>query len=256
MGAILSPPPKSPSDTAHPLLGRKARYRKLVSFGHYLPPSYDPISASRIIKRSWLWLNHTLKLRNGRKRKKQTPIHHLLFDCECKTLNGNVDRPPESIYRRFKTLSAGVTFMFIINKLFDYVLYPYVIYRAQIVLGGLIMTALSAIACLALLRFYDWTKQDWIGLETIRSLRDYQGSNRMGRFLSRLISKGDLLAFIVLSLYYDPFVTTVWLRRERFSGLSGRDRRIFWGSVLICNIGWTCFCWLGVKTAFWISNII
>jgi hypothetical protein len=161
------------------------------------------------------------------------------------------DAVKETLGRRLRILAIGTTALYATNKCFDYLLYPYVIYRAGVLPGGLIMTGLSAIACLAILRFYDWTKRDWLGMETVRDLRHYRGERTAGRFLSRLLAKSDAVAFVVLSLNYDPFVTTVWLRHERFGGLSARDRRIFWGSVLLSNASWTLTCWLGVNAAVW-----
>jgi hypothetical protein len=95
--------------------------------------------------------------------------------------------PAETASRRLGTLAAGVTFMYATNKLFDYLLYPWVVYRAGIIVGGLVMTALSAVACLAILRFYDRTKRDWLGIETIRDLKDYRGGRRAARLISRLL---------------------------------------------------------------------
>ena len=157
----------------------------------------------------------------------------------------------ETLGRRLRTFAAGATSLYVFNKTFDYLLYPYVVHRAGILVGGLVMTSLSAVACLALLKFYDRTKKDWLGIETVRDLRNYRGGRAFGRLSSWLLSKGDAVAFVALSLYYDPFITTVWLRHERFGGLSARDRKIFWGSVLLCNASWTVTCWLGVNAAVW-----
>lgn len=161
------------------------------------------------------------------------------------------DVAKETPARRLGTFAAGTTVMYAINTFFDYLLYPYVVYRAGILAGGFVMTALSAAACLAILKFYDWTRRDWLGIETVRDLREYRGERRAGRLVGRLLAKSDAVAFVVLSLHYDPFVTTVWLRRERFGGLSARDRRVFWGSVLLGNASWTLTCWLGVNAAVW-----
>jgi hypothetical protein len=157
----------------------------------------------------------------------------------------------ETLAGRLKTFAAGATAMYAFNKCFDYLLYPYVIYRAGVLFGGLIMTGLSAIACLAILKFYDWTRKDWLGIETVRNLRHYRSERAAGRLFTWLLARSNAVAFVVLSLNYDPFVTTVWLRHERFGGLSARDRRIFWGSVLLCNASWTLTCWLGVNAAVW-----
>jgi len=154
---------------------------------------------------------------------------------------------PATLHSRAGTISLGIAFMYVTNKLFDYVLYPFVVYRAGIIAGSVVMTGLSALACLAILRYYDRTRKDWLGIETIRDLKDYSGSGRLGHALSWTLRRSDPLAFVALSLTYDPFVTTVWLRRERFGGLTVRDRKIFWGSVLLCNAFWTVSCWLGAN---------
>lgn len=160
-----------------------------------------------------------------------------------------------SIAQRIGTLVVGVAFMSVTNKLFDLVLYPYVIYQAGLLVGGVIMTSLSAIACLMILWFYDYSKQDWLGIETIRDLKDYQGQTRLGRSLAWFLQRSDLAAFFVLSLLYDPFITLVWLRHERFGGMTARDHRIFWASVLVVNVYWTIFCWLGVNFFQWLWEL-
>jgi hypothetical protein len=157
----------------------------------------------------------------------------------------------EPLGQRLRILAAGTTAMYAINKGFDYLLYPYVVYRGGVLVGGLVMTVLSAAACFGILKFYDRTKKDWLGIETVRNLRGYRSGRPAGRLVASLLAKSDAVAFVVLSLHYDPFVTTVWLRHERFGGLSARDRRIFWGSVLLSNASWTLTCWLGVNAVVW-----
>ena len=166
-------------------------------------------------------------------------------------MSDSADTANETLGRRLGTFAAGTTVMYAINTLFDYLLYPYVIYQAGLLVGGLVMTGLSAAACLAILKFYDWTRKDWLGIETVRRLKDYRGERPAGRLLAWLLAKSNAVAFVVLSLHYDPFVTTVWLRHERFGGLNARDWRIFWGSVLLGNVSWTLTCWLGVSAAVW-----
>ena len=46
----------------------------------------------------------------------------------------------------------------------------------------------------------------------------------------------------------DPFVTTVYMRHGAgaYSGLSTRDWKIFWASVLVANLWWTIVVTLAV----------
>lgn len=157
-----------------------------------------------------------------------------------------------SIAQRIGTIALGVTCMSVTNKLFDLVLYPYVIYQAGLLMGGAIMTVLSAIVCLLFIRFYDRTQQDWLGIETIRDLKDYQADAGIGRFLVWLLRTSDWAAFFLLSMIYDPFITTVWLRHERFGGMTARDHRVFWGSVVVANGFWAIYCWIGVYFLQWL----
>jgi len=128
------------------------------------------------------------------------------------------------------------------ETVFDYMLYPAVIAWAGGVYGGLIMTALSAFVCYLYLLAYDWSGKDWFGFELLKEARD--GEEKQGevaRFMQSLVRKGNWLSFVALSLYTDPFMTTVYMRQGAgtYSGLSPRDWGVFWGSVLTANIWWT-----------------
>ncbi|MDD2557789.1 MAG: hypothetical protein PHH87_05780 [Desulfuromonas sp.] len=144
--------------------------------------------------------------------------------------------------------------MYVISKLFDYVLYPYVIYTIGIWTGGAFMTALSALVCLMFLKFYDHSQRDWLGIETLRDLKDFNGQQRGRRILSWMLQRSDPVAFMALSIFHDPFITTVWLRHERFGPLTPRDLRIFWGSVFVANLFWILSCWLGINLFQWVWN--
>ncbi len=134
--------------------------------------------------------------------------------------------------------------------LFDHVLYGMVIaftttywgpYWGSI--GGLaIMLPLSTLLCYAYIRFYDWAKQDWLGLEALKTLRDDTTSGGpIRRMVTRVARLGDIPAFIVMSIYTDPFVVTMYMRKEagKYDGLTRRDWRIFWASMLLSNAYWT-----------------
>lgn len=129
---------------------------------------------------------------------------------------------------------------------FDYVLYPFMIWRFGLLYGGCVMSVISLIACLLTLWFYDWSKRDWLGIEAVKQLRDGQAKTRWRRVLAWALAKGDLPACVLLSLYSDPFITTACLRRGSFTGMTTRDWRIFWSSWFIANAWWMLACFGGV----------
>jgi predicted membrane-bound spermidine synthase len=130
---------------------------------------------------------------------------------------------------------------------FDYALYPYVIWKLGLVRGGAVMSVLSLVSCLLTLWFYDWSKRDWLGIETVKQLRDSEAKTRCRRALAWTLAKGDLPACVALSIYADPFITTACLRRGAFNGMTRRDWRIFFVSWFIANGWWTLACFGGVE---------
>jgi hypothetical protein len=142
---------------------------------------------------------------------------------------------------------AGLGFYKATDYAFDYVLYPYVIYRFGLVMGAPVMAILSTLTCLLTLYAYDKLGRDWLGIEFAKSQHLYDGSSRFRLALARLLRRSDALAFILLSLRFDPFITTAYLRRGSYNGLSPRDWRIFFGSVAVSNASWSLVCFGGVE---------
>lgn len=141
----------------------------------------------------------------------------------------------------------GVVSYKLLDYTFDYALYPWVIYKLGLVKGGLVMATLSLCSCLLTLRVYDWLKRDWLGIELVKALRNYDGTSRWRRALRWLLNRSDGVAFVALSLRFDPFITTAYLRHGSYNGLSSRDWRIFLGSVLLSNAAWALVCFGGVQ---------
>jgi hypothetical protein len=168
--------------------------------------------------------------------------------------------------QRIATLALGHTVFYTIEQIFNYGIYIPVIgfmtaYYGDfwgIVYGACLMTMLSFLACFAILKFYDWSKKDWLGIEIAKDVRDFgpewiknlQAKSFVGKILwwpfSKIIlfvlwslKKGGAIAFFALSIYTDPFTTTVYFREGSFNGLSRKNWLIFVASVLIGNIYWT-----------------
>jgi len=134
---------------------------------------------------------------------------------------------------------------------FEFVLYPFVIFKLGLVYGGIVMSILSFIICLLTLWFYDWSKRDWLGIEAIKELKHYEGDGWFRRQLSRLLKSGDPLACVVLSIKFDPFITTAYLRHGAFSKMTTRDWKIFVASWVIGNVYWSLACFGGVSALVW-----
>jgi hypothetical protein len=148
---------------------------------------------------------------------------------------------------RILELAAGLAAMKLVNFGFDYLLYPFIVYRFGILKGGMVMTLLSFISCLLLVWYYDKSKRDWFGIEAIKKLKEYEGGHKVGRLTAWMLKKSDPVVFIFLSLHYDPFITMAYLRHGAFNGMNKRDWRIFNGSLLFSNLYWTMACYLGIS---------
>jgi hypothetical protein len=144
--------------------------------------------------------------------------------------------------RTLLQFAVGVGTFKLVDWGFDYLLYPFAIYALGLLWGGLVMAALSFVFCVVALRFYDWSKRDWLGIEAIKSFGSYRGSSTFLRFLSLGIAKRNWAAVIVLSIKFDPFVTTAFMREGQFSKLLPKDWRVFWTSWVIGNVYWTFLC--------------
>ena len=158
-------------------------------------------------------------------------------------------------WARVGELALGFSANTVVVYGFDYLLYPVVIYQLGLLSGSAVMALLSFVICLLTLRFYDWSKRDWLGIEAVKGLKEYSGPSRWRRWTSRALQRGDGLALVLLSLKFDPFITTLYLRHGAFNGLSARDWRHFLASWFIGNAYWTFLCFGGVELFRWLKAL-
>ena len=120
------------------------------------------------------------------------------------------------IYRsRGEELSIGLTAKYLSDRAFDYLLYPFVIFKFGILKGGIVMTLLAFLANMLTMKFYDWSKRDWLGIEVIKDLKTYSGNRMIGRFTAWILQRSDSMIFLFLSLQYDiPEQTEPPFRRK------------------------------------------
>jgi len=154
---------------------------------------------------------------------------------------------PQPFLRRCGELTSGLFVWNVTDYAFDYVLYPFVVWRLGPMVGGGIMALASLVFCLVLLRIYDRLQRDWLGIEFVKNLRHYDGKSSWRKGLAWLLARGDGVAFVVLSAKYDPFITTAYMRNGAFTKMNRRDWTIFLGSWLLANLIWIAVCAGGVE---------
>lgn len=165
--------------------------------------------------------------------------------------------PKNKIRERAFFLLLGIAAEEVLANAFDYVLYPFVIWKCGLLRGGAIMALLSLVVCYVTLVFYNFTKKDWFGIELAKEFREYQGQSRVFRAMSWMLRRGQFAAFLFLSLKFDPFTTTAYLRQgaNRFSKMDCRSWQIFFASWLVANLSWIVVVFTGVSVVEYILDV-
>lgn len=147
--------------------------------------------------------------------------------------------------RRLQTIVIGHTGNAFIGIGFDYGIYGLTIATLGPVKGGLLMIAVSFLLDLVLIRFYDWSKTDWLGIETLKDIRENHARTRPEKLLQWLLRKGDAVALVVLSFKLNPFNVMLYLRRGAYlyNGMARRDWLVLITSTLIGNLYWILVMW-------------
>jgi hypothetical protein len=150
---------------------------------------------------------------------------------------------------RVATWGVGLVASKLFAIAFDYGLYPLVMWKFGLLYGFIIMAPISFVTCYLSILFYDWLKKDWLTVETIKEIKEYEGNNRAIRFFSTILKKSEIFAIFILSVKYDPFITVIFLRHGayKYDGMSRRDWRNFLLSSLIGNGYWAIVTFTGVS---------
>ncbi len=147
--------------------------------------------------------------------------------------------------RRLQTIAIGHTGNAFIGIGFDYGIYGLTIATLGPVKGGLLMIALSFLLDLVLIRLYDCSKTDWLGIETLKTIRENPARTRLEKLLQWLLRKGGAVALVVLSFKLNPFNVMLYLRRGAYlyNGMRRRDWLVLIASTLIGNLYWILVMW-------------
>ncbi|WP_307352184.1 hypothetical protein [Caulobacter ginsengisoli] len=142
---------------------------------------------------------------------------------------------------------------------FDYLLYPFMLYRGGGLLVGWLrdlfgqdapampatgywfglglMTAASIALNLIYVRAYDRMRTDWFGFEALKRAQENLIPSRFRVGPWRTAAR--FTAFVYLSAWHNPLFATLFMRRASASyAMSEGDWPVFWSAVLIANLGW------------------
>lgn len=160
-----------------------------------------------------------------------------------------------------KILAVGLVVFNLFDYAFDYVLYPFVIYKYGPWYGGVVMFGLATAVCLAISWVYDLLEKDWLGIEAVKELVEnffkeeekiaMRSWRKKGKKMMRwLFHKNKIGQFLFLSIHFDPLITTIYMRRgyHLYNGFSLRDWKIFWSSTLVSNAWWTGVSFVAVSS--------
>ncbi len=145
------------------------------------------------------------------------------------------------IINSIATITTAISLYAAVNWVIDYFLYALIIWRFGSIRGGLLLAVIMFIIDFLTVRFYDWAKTDWLAIEYAKEKLD---SGYYGRYISSVKSEYRhlwmVLCVVILSLKFNPFITTVVMRdgTYTYNGLSRRDWAIFVSSHLIGQLYW------------------
>jgi len=127
-----------------------------------------------------------------------------------------------------------------IESLFNYLIYPFIILKYGVLVGVPICIVSSFFFCCLTFCFYDWSQQDWLGLEKLKQIREGKVDTKIGWFASRFLRGSKWLAFFYITFQYDAFMATIFMRggAYQYNGLSWKDKKIFLLSFIIGAIMW------------------
>lgn len=139
---------------------------------------------------------------------------------------------------------------------YDYFVFSYVIWIFGAIKGGIIMMIVTFLVDVGTLKFYDWSKHDWLALETLKNLGETKGT--LGKVFRWFHSRGAFLVIIFFSIKFNPFIVTAYLRKGayQYNGLTLRDWIIFISSSLIGGLYWIVVITTGVSLIQYLKGII
>jgi len=158
---------------------------------------------------------------------------------------------------RIGIMGLGHTCVSLLNHSFDFILYPIVIWKAGLVNGVAIMTILAFMSDLAVIYFYDKTKKDWLGIETLKRVEESITSRPVTVVFNWVRNRGDMITASALSFLIDPLLIVLYMRygSNKYNGLNRRDWKIFLTATVIGNLYWATLIFLGLESVDYLLRV-
>jgi len=159
----------------------------------------------------------------------------------------------KEIFHKILLFITGASMFTIINYSFDFVLYPFVLYKLGVGYGFAFMTVLSFLFCWWYFLIYDYLKKDFLGIEFSKQKMNeiIAQTHDVGykKYVVNLARKSKVFLFVFLSIYFNPFLAVAFNREGVFAynGLSTKDWRLFVLSLIISNGFWSTTVFLGLS---------
>ena len=152
--------------------------------------------------------------------------------------------------------TSGIGSYYVLTWIYDYVVVSFLLWKFELIKGGIMVFILSSIVDLLTLKFYDWFKKDWLALETLKDLQTHKGF--VGKVFTFVHDKTAVVSVILLSFVVNPFVITTYMRKGAFeyNGMTKRDWIIFVSSSVISNGYWIIIVGCGVEIVKYIRMLI
>ncbi len=155
--------------------------------------------------------------------------------------------PGKGLVASLSGIGTGWLTVSIFYNAWDFVLFPFTVWRLGPLWGGILMGFADLLVCLVLILAYVSQKRDWLGFELAKQ---WIGSLDSSRWAARILKQSvgsPILAFLVLSWRYDPFVTTAYFSAPGSGAISRQRWQIFGASWLLGNSAWTFVCFGGIE---------
>ncbi len=140
-------------------------------------------------------------------------------------------------WKRVLFFIGGLISMQGFSYAFDYGVYPIVTYKYGLLKSLIILTIAAFMLNWILIWIYDKFNKDLFGFDEIKKIKEGVSHRKKG-LLYKIISWGDIPAFIALS-FYDPFLATLYKRKLGTKGLAARDYWILALSTIIACVLWS-----------------
>lgn len=186
--------------------------------------------------------------------------------------------------KEIATVAMGQSIYSLLGWVYDNPLYIAAIVIYGPLGGGALMTFGSFVISLGLILWYNQRGVDWLGVAAVDSLRElslhyagrlvtWRADSILGKLLfvifflpirlflvlARLANHqkwGEPTAFVLLSIYEDPFVTTAYLRHGNYGPMMRKDWQVFVGSTFLSNGYWILRTTVVIEIALLIWNAL